>query len=87
LDNLYRLLRTSRDASSLGPEEIRVVAAAYDAAVTDLDVRPDDIATRETLASHIIEGALLGERDPARLRERALAHVRPKPSPAGRGAC
>jgi hypothetical protein len=76
LDNLYRLLRTRPEPSSLGPEDIQVVTAAYEAAVSNLKVRPEDTTTRATLASHIIEGALLGERDPIRLRNHALAKFR-----------
>jgi hypothetical protein len=82
LENLCRLLKAHRDASSLGPADIRVVVAAYEAAVSDLEVSPDDTTTRETVASHIIEDALLGERDALRLRDYALARVRPTQSPA-----
>jgi hypothetical protein len=78
MDKLYRLLRTHSETSSLGPEDIHVVVAAYEAAVSDLKIKADEAAIRESVASHIIEDALLGERDPIRLRDRALAQLRTK---------
>jgi hypothetical protein len=73
VDNLYRLLGTKPQPRGLDPDDIRVVAAAYEATLRDLKVEPGDAATRARVASHIIEDAMLGERDPLRLRDHAVA--------------
>lgn len=60
---------------SLSPEELCLVASAYDEAVASLSQDWPDEAV-ELLASHVIELALKGERSPARLRDTALAQLR-----------
>ena len=54
---------------------VRVMTAAYDSAMRQLDIAPGDPLTG-TLASTIAALADDGERDPARLCERALAKLR-----------
>jgi hypothetical protein len=63
---IHRLL-TNR---AFGPDEIKVLTAAYEHALRAL--RPEDHADPEIIAKKIIEIAQLGERDPVRLRERAI---------------
>lgn len=60
---------------SLSPDELCVVAGAFDEAVANLGRDWPDEAI-ELLAGHVIELALSGERNPVRLRDSALAQVR-----------
>jgi hypothetical protein len=71
--NLYRILRGNQRADSRGPEELRLIAAAYEAALAELKITPEDTATRELVASCVVEAAFRGERDAIRLRAHALA--------------
>jgi hypothetical protein len=68
-------IRPLTDREVLSPEDIRVAASALEAALTFLN-HPQEPATRETLARYIVHRALHGERDPIRLRDGALAHLR-----------
>jgi hypothetical protein len=62
------------------PDTVRVLASAFESALQSLDAfdgeHLDPYAMRQMLAKRIIELALVGERDMARLREGALAHLR-----------
>jgi hypothetical protein len=60
---------------SLAPK-IRVAASAFESALKSLDPAAEEDATRETVARYIMERTLLGERDPIRLRDGALAQLR-----------
>ena len=60
---------------SLGPRDIEIAAAAYDAVLQQIDRVTGGMATRELIARYIIEKTLSGERDPVRLRDGALAHL------------
>jgi hypothetical protein len=60
-------------ARSLDPPDLEIAAAVYVEVVKRLALRAGDEASRETVAQSIIERMLLGERDPIRLREGALA--------------
>ena len=64
------------DGFAFGPEEIRYVAKAYDDALSALGLaNRDDPATR-LLAKKIIEIARTGERDPIKIRRRAIERLR-----------
>jgi hypothetical protein len=69
--------------TAFGPDEIAVLVAAYEDALRALSlVNRSDLAT-EMVAKRIIELAKQGERDPVRLRERAMEAVSsPPPSVA-----
>jgi hypothetical protein len=57
--------------TSFGPDEIAVLVSAYEAAMRELDL-PGPTAPGADLAMTIIRFAKQGERDPVRLRERAI---------------
>lgn len=60
------------ESFAFGPEEIQPVVKAYDDALAMLGLaRCDDPATR-LLAQKIIEVARTGERDPIKIRRRAI---------------
>ena len=69
--------------TAFGPDEIAVLVAAYEDALRALSlVNRSDLAT-EMVAKRIIELAKQGERDPVRLRERAMEAVsNPPPTPS-----
>ena len=60
----------------LGPEDIRVAASAFESTLKSLDCVAEEEATREAVARYIMTLTLQGERDPIRLRDAALAHLR-----------
>jgi len=63
---------------ALGPDDLRLAADAFEAALHSLDESACDTsphATRRILARYVIERALSGERDLSRLRDGALAYV------------
>jgi hypothetical protein len=65
--------------TAFGPDEIAVLVAAYEDALRALSlVNRADLAT-EMVAKTIIELAKQGERDPVRLRERAIQAVSSNP--------
>jgi len=65
--------------TAFGPDEIAVLVAAYEDALRALSlVNRSDLAT-EMVAKRIIELAKQGERDPVRLRERAMEAVSSPP--------
>jgi hypothetical protein len=64
---IYRLLNNR----AFGPDEIRVLSTAYEETLRTLRLDRSDPAT-EIIAKKIIEFAQRGERDPVRLRERAI---------------
>jgi hypothetical protein len=60
------------DSFAFGPEEIQYVVKAYDDALSVLGLASrDDPATR-LLAKKIIQIARTGERDPIKIRKRAI---------------
>ena len=62
--------------SAFGPEEIRAILTAYEAILRDLDlVRREDLATK-AIARKILEFAMPGECEPARLRDLVLKWIR-----------
>jgi hypothetical protein len=61
---------------AFGPEDIRVLAKAFEDTLSALAVLPRDDRLTELIAKKIIECARTGERDPIRLRECALKSLR-----------
>lgn len=68
---IYGLLQNS----GLELERIKSVAAAYEDALRMLGLKDRRDPVTELLASKIIEVAQTGERDPARIRARAIAEL------------
>jgi hypothetical protein len=69
---IYRLLRET----SFDPEAVKRMAAAFDETCRSLGIADRDEPRRELVARTVIEIVQAGERDPARLHERALAALR-----------
>lgn len=65
---IYRLIR----AGSFGPEEIEAMIAAYEAALIGLRLTNRDDPITELIAKSIVTVTGTGERDPARIAERAI---------------
>jgi hypothetical protein len=59
--------------TSFGPDEIAVLVSAYEAAMRELNIPGPTASGAEILAMTIIRFAKQAERDPVRLRERAIA--------------
>jgi hypothetical protein len=68
---IYGLLQNS----GLELESIKSVAAAYEDALRMLGLKDRRDPVTELLASKIIEVAQAGERDPVRIRARAIAEL------------
>ena len=64
----------------LAPEDIRVAASAFESTLQSLDSVPEP-DSRDAMARYIMERTLLGERDPIRLRDGALAQMRRRGPP------
>ena len=60
-------------AHSLDPTDLEVAATVYGDVVKQLALPHADEASRERVAQNINDRMLLGERDPIRLRDGALA--------------
>jgi hypothetical protein len=67
-------------AQSLDPTDLDLAAAVYIDIVQRLTLSVGEEASRETIAQSIIDRMLLGERDPIRLRDGALARLGPSPN-------
>lgn len=65
---IYRLLKNL----ALGPDDIKVLTAAYEEALRALGLKDRADPATEMIAKKIIELAQRGERDPVRLREYAI---------------
>src|SRR6266511_4387945 len=65
---IYRLLKDH----VFGPDEIKVLTTAYEEVLRALRLKDRADPATETIAKKIIELAQRGERDPVRLRERAI---------------
>ena len=68
---IYRLLQKS----AFGPEEIERMTTAYEDALRVLRLTDRTDPMTEILAKKIIEIAQTGERDPARIRAKAVAAI------------
>jgi hypothetical protein len=64
---IYRLIATN----SFGPDEIEPMTAAYEGALAELGLTRDDPLT-EDIAKAIVNVTASGERDPERIKVRAL---------------
>jgi hypothetical protein len=64
---IYRLIANG----TFGPEEIKAMTAAYEAALVDIELNRDDPIT-EVIATAIVSITSRGERDPATIKNRAL---------------
>ena len=68
---IYRLLKFS----AFDPEEIACMTAAYEDALRVLQLANRQVPITELVAKKIIEVAQAGERNPDRLREKALTEL------------
>jgi hypothetical protein len=57
---------------AFGPDEIKVLTTAYEEALRALRLKDRSDPATQMIAKKIIELAQRGERDPVRLRERAI---------------
>jgi hypothetical protein len=65
---IYRLIANG----SFGPDEIKVMTAAYEDALIDLCVANRDDPITELIAKAIVNVTATGERDPILVKERAI---------------
>ena len=65
---IYRLISNG----SFGPDEIKIMTAAYEAALIDLAVTNRDDPVTELIARAIVNITATGERDSTLTKERAL---------------
>ena len=68
---IYRLIANG----SFGPEEIRAMTAAYEAALLDLGLVDRDDPITEIVATAIVGITDRGERDPMTIKDRALKAI------------
>ena len=68
---IYRLLKET----SFDPEAVKRLVTAYEESCRSLGLAEND-ARRDRVARTVIDIALGGERDPARLRERTVAALK-----------
>jgi hypothetical protein len=66
----------ARGDVSFGPEDIALLAAGLESALTNLDITNRNDPTTASVAKLIIQLARDGERDPTRLAKRAIEIVR-----------
>ena len=57
---------------TFGPDEIKAMIAAYEGALTDLQLIDRNDPLTELIAKSIVNVTATGERDPERIKERAL---------------
>jgi hypothetical protein len=69
---IYRLIANG----TLGPEEIKAMTAAYEAAVLDLRLVDRDDPLTEIVARAILSITSKGERDPTTIKDRSLNAIR-----------
>ena len=65
---IYRLIANG----SFGPDEIKVMTAAYEGALIDLSVANRDDPITDLIAKAIVNVTDTGERDPILVKERAI---------------
>ena len=58
--------------SGCGPDDVAIMAAAYEEAISRLDLNGRTSSLSETVAKRILEIARAGEKDPRRMCEFAL---------------
>ena len=69
---IYKLITSG----SYGPDEIKAMTAAYESALIEIGVADRDDPLTEMLAKSILTVTATGERDPEKLKERALHALR-----------
>src|SRR5580700_2028495 len=72
---IYRLIANG----SFGPEEIKAMTAAYEAALLDLGLVDRDDPITEIVATAIVTVTSKGERDPTIIKDRALNAIGTRP--------
>ncbi len=65
--------------AAFGPDEIAIMVAAYEVGLTQINVSGHNDPTAETLAQTIVMLAKRGERDPIRLKQRAMKIISAQP--------
>jgi hypothetical protein len=65
---IYRLIANG----SFGPDEVKAMVAAYESALTDLQLIDRNDPLTELIAKSIVNVTATGERDPENIKERAL---------------
>ena len=65
--------------AAFGPDEIAIMVAAYDAGLKQINVGGQNDIVAESLAQTIVMLAKRGERDPNRLRQRAMEIMSDQP--------
>ena len=65
---IYRLIA----GGTFGPDEIKAMAAAYESALIDLQLMDRNDPLTELIAKAIVNVTATGERDPEKIKERAL---------------
>jgi hypothetical protein len=68
---IYRLIANG----TFGPEEIKAMTAAYEAALVDLGLVDRDDPITEIVATAIVAVSSRGERDPTTIKDRALSAI------------
>ena len=69
---IYRL---TQDAG-FSPDEIELMASAYEGALLDLELKDRNDPLTELIARRVIEYARRGDRDPATLREHVVKDLK-----------
>jgi hypothetical protein len=70
------ILRFLEENRAFGPGEVEVLVTAFEDALRELQLSDREDPVTLTVAKRIIELANEGERDPVRLRDRALESLR-----------
>ena len=65
---IYRLIASGH----FGPDEIKAMTAAYEAALIDLGIADRNDPLTELIARSIVNVTATGERDPALIKQRAI---------------
>ena len=65
---IYRLIASG----SYGPDDIKAMTAAYESALVEISLVDRDDPLTEMLAKSILTISATGERDPKKIKERAL---------------
>jgi hypothetical protein len=68
---IYRLIANG----SFGPEEVKAMTAAYEAALLELGLVDRDDPITEIVATAIVSITSMGERDPATVKDRAVSAI------------
>jgi hypothetical protein len=74
---IHRLL----EDTAFGPEDIKTMTTAFEAALKTLRVADSTSPMAELIGKNIVDVARRGERDPARLLEKALGPIKAVDAP------